>query len=64
MPVNTALATQVWNRYTWLRDNGHLDYVKKAPRRSRAGGISCLRVSPAVAVTCLHNGEKYERSSA
>lgn len=32
MPVNTALATQVWNRYTWLRDNGHLDYVKKAAK--------------------------------
>lgn len=30
MPVNTALASQVWNRYTWLRDNGHLNYVKKA----------------------------------
>ena len=32
MPVNTALATQVWNRYTWLRDNGHLEYVKKAAK--------------------------------
>lgn len=32
MPVNTALATQVWNRYTYLRDNGHLDYVKKAAK--------------------------------
>jgi hypothetical protein len=32
MPVDTALATQVWNRYTWLRDNGHLDYVKKAAK--------------------------------
>jgi hypothetical protein len=32
MPVNTTLATQVWNRYTWLRDNGHLDYVKKAAK--------------------------------
>ena len=32
MPVNTALATQVWNRYTYLRDNGHLEYVKKAAK--------------------------------
>lgn len=32
MPVNTSLASQVWNRYTWLRDNGHLDYVKKAAK--------------------------------
>jgi hypothetical protein len=30
--VNTSLASQVWNRYTWLRDNGHLDYVKKAAK--------------------------------
>ena len=32
MPVNTSLATQVWNRYTYLRDNGHLEYVKKAAK--------------------------------
>lgn len=32
MPVDTSLASQVWNRYTWLRDNGHLDYVKKAAK--------------------------------
>ncbi|MDX9742107.1 MAG: genomic island protein [Gammaproteobacteria bacterium] len=30
--MNTSLASQVWNRYTWLRDNGHLDYVKKAAK--------------------------------
>lgn len=30
MPVNTALANEVWCRYAYLRDNGHLDYVKKA----------------------------------
>ncbi len=30
MPVNTALANEVWCRYAWLRDNGHLDFVKKA----------------------------------
>ena len=32
MPVNTALANEVWSRYVWLRDNGHLDYVKKASK--------------------------------
>lgn len=30
MPVNTAIATDVWLRYAWIRDNGHLAYVKKA----------------------------------
>ena len=30
MPVNTTLADEVWCRYAWLRDNGHLAYVKKA----------------------------------
>lgn len=30
MPVNTDLSSEVWNRYAWLRDNGHLDYVRKA----------------------------------
>lgn len=30
MPVNSTLANEVWCRYAWLRDNGHLDYVKKA----------------------------------
>src|SRR5574343_892062 len=30
MPVNTSLATDVWNRYTYLRDNGHLSYTQKA----------------------------------
>lgn len=32
MPVNNDLATDVWLRYQWLRDNGHLDYVNKAKR--------------------------------
>jgi hypothetical protein len=32
MPVNTSLASEVWNRYAWLRDNGHLDFVNKAKR--------------------------------
>jgi hypothetical protein len=30
MPVNTAVATKVWNRYSWARDNGHSRYVLKA----------------------------------
>ena len=30
MPVNTSLANEVWCRYAYLRDNGHLDFVKKA----------------------------------
>lgn len=30
MPVNPDLANEVWCRYAWLRDNGHLDFVKKA----------------------------------
>ena len=29
MPVNTSLANEVWCRYAYLRDNGHLDFVKK-----------------------------------
>lgn len=32
MPVNNALANEVWNRYAWLRDNGHLGYVAKATK--------------------------------
>lgn len=30
MPVNTSLANEVWARYTYLRDNGHLKYAEKA----------------------------------
>ena len=30
MPVNTDIASDVWVRYQWVRDNGHLDYVNKA----------------------------------
>lgn len=29
MPVNNAVAEDVWARYAWLRDNGHLEYVVK-----------------------------------
>lgn len=32
MPVNNALANEVWCRYAWLRDNGHLSYVAKASK--------------------------------
>ena len=30
MPVNSTLANEVWCRYAYLRDNGHLDFVKKS----------------------------------
>lgn len=30
MPVNTELATKVWNRYQFLRDNGHAQFIAKA----------------------------------
>lgn len=30
MPTNITLANEIWARYQYLRDNGHLDYVKKA----------------------------------
>lgn len=32
MASNPALANEVWSRYAWLRDNGHLEYVKKASK--------------------------------
>lgn len=32
MPQDNYTAADVWNRYAWLRDNGHLDYVDKATR--------------------------------
>ncbi len=35
MPVNTELATQMWTRYAWARDNGHAQYVQKAERCDR-----------------------------
>ena len=30
MPIDTQLATKVWNRYAWARDNGHAQFVEKA----------------------------------
>ena len=32
MPVNASLASDIWLRYQFVRDNGHLDYVHKAKR--------------------------------
>lgn len=32
MPQDNYTAADVWNRYAWLRDNGHLDYVDKAEK--------------------------------
>ena len=35
MPVNTELATKVWNRYAYCRDNGHEEFVSKADKCER-----------------------------
>ena len=35
MPVNTELASKIWNRYAGCRDNGHEDFVKKATKCDR-----------------------------
>lgn len=32
MPVNEQLAGETWNRYTYCRDRGHLDFVEKADK--------------------------------
>lgn len=32
MPVNAPLASDIWLRYQYVRDNGHLDYVHKAKK--------------------------------
>lgn len=32
MPVNASLASDIWLRYSYIRDNGHLDYVHKAKK--------------------------------
>lgn len=35
MPINTELATTVWNRYAYCRDNGHEAFVLKADKCER-----------------------------
>lgn len=30
MPQNTELSYETWQRYVWVRDNGHLEFVRKA----------------------------------
>ena len=35
MPVNTTLATEIWTRYQYLRDNGHNKFVEKADECDR-----------------------------
>ena len=32
MPVNTDLASKVWNRYAYCRDNGHSDFITKVDK--------------------------------
>lgn len=32
MPIDTAVATKIWNRYVWCRDNGHEDFIQKADK--------------------------------
>jgi hypothetical protein len=32
MALDVQVANDTWNRYTYLRDNGHLDYVQKAAK--------------------------------
>lgn len=36
MPTNTELATKVWNRYAYCRDNGHEEFVLKVDKCERA----------------------------
>lgn len=35
MPINTELATKIWNRYAYCRDNGHSEYVLKVDKCER-----------------------------
>lgn len=35
MPVNTELATKIWTRYAWCRDNGHHRFIQKADKCDR-----------------------------
>ena len=32
MPIDTKLATKVWYRYAWARDNGHSQFIEKADK--------------------------------
>lgn len=32
MPIDNDLATKVWTRYSWARDNGHAKYIEKADK--------------------------------
>lgn len=59
MPVNTALATEVWSRYQFCRDNGHIHFIKKAEKCERffsgdqwdAGDLARLREQRRPALT-------------
>jgi len=35
MPIDSTTTIKNWNRYAYCRDNGHLDYVKKADKCER-----------------------------
>lgn len=35
MPINTALAVKIWNRYQFCRDNGHTQFMRKADKCER-----------------------------
>lgn len=32
MPIDTSIANDVWNRYAYLRDNGHTEFIRKTQR--------------------------------
>ena len=35
MPIDTTLATKIWTRYAWCRDNGHHRFILKADKCDR-----------------------------
>lgn len=35
MPIDTALCSKIWNRYQFIRDNGHSDFLVKADKCDR-----------------------------
>lgn len=59
MPVDASKAGDVWLRYQYLRDNGHLDYVAKARRcedffaglQWEAGDLALLKAARRPALT-------------